>query len=128
MTLIVDGNNVMGAAADGWWRDRAGAALRLFRRVAAYRAATGDEVVLALDVPHPDLPAGDNEGVAVVYPDRRGRDAADDRILEVLSARADASGVTVVTSDRALAADARALGAEVVGARTFLLSLSDLDV
>lgn len=128
MTVIVDGNNVMGAAADGWWRDRAGAALRLFRRVAAYRAATGDEVVLALDVPHPDLPAGDNDGVVVVYPDRRGRDAADDRIVEYLSARADPSEVTVVTSDRALAADVRGLGAAVVGARAFLTRLSDLDL
>lgn len=127
MTLIVDGNNVMGAAADGWWRDRAGAAFRLFRRVASYQAATGEPVVLALDVAHPDLPAGDNDGVEVVYPDRRGRDAADERIVEYLSARADASAFTVVTSDRALAADARALGADVIGARTFLTRLAEID-
>ena len=25
VTLIVDGANVMGSRADGWWRDRAGA-------------------------------------------------------------------------------------------------------
>jgi 8-oxo-dGTP diphosphatase len=34
-TIIVDVANVMGARADGWWRDRAGAALRLCRQVAA---------------------------------------------------------------------------------------------
>lgn len=28
-TLIVDGANVMGSRADGWWRDRAGAMARL---------------------------------------------------------------------------------------------------
>jgi hypothetical protein len=35
MTIIVDVANVMGARADGWWKDRAGAALRLCREVAA---------------------------------------------------------------------------------------------
>jgi hypothetical protein len=29
VTLIVDGANVMGSRADGWWRDRAGAMARL---------------------------------------------------------------------------------------------------
>jgi 8-oxo-dGTP diphosphatase len=29
LTVIVDGANVMGSRPDGWWRDRAGAALRL---------------------------------------------------------------------------------------------------
>jgi len=35
ITIIVDVANVMGARPDGWWRDRAGAALRLCREVAA---------------------------------------------------------------------------------------------
>jgi hypothetical protein len=35
ITIIVDVANVMGARADGWWKDRAGAALRLCREVAA---------------------------------------------------------------------------------------------
>jgi 8-oxo-dGTP diphosphatase len=33
--VVVDVANVMGARADGWWRDRAGAALRLCREVMA---------------------------------------------------------------------------------------------
>jgi 8-oxo-dGTP diphosphatase len=32
-TIVVDVANVMGARADGWWRDRAGAALRLCGQV-----------------------------------------------------------------------------------------------
>jgi 8-oxo-dGTP diphosphatase len=32
---VVDVANVMGARADGWWRDRAGAAARLCREIAA---------------------------------------------------------------------------------------------
>ena len=39
---MVDVANVMGARADGWWRDRAGAALRLCQQVAAL-ARRGDE-------------------------------------------------------------------------------------
>jgi hypothetical protein len=40
--VVVDVANVMGARADGWWRDRAGAALRLCREVIAL-AKGGDE-------------------------------------------------------------------------------------
>jgi len=45
-TVVVDVANVMGARADGWWRDRAGAALRLGREVLALAsryAAAPDE-------------------------------------------------------------------------------------
>ena len=35
LTIIVDVANVMGARADGWWKDRAAAALRLRREVSA---------------------------------------------------------------------------------------------
>ena len=37
-TVVVDVANVMGARPDGWWRDRACAALRLCRDVAALAA------------------------------------------------------------------------------------------
>jgi 8-oxo-dGTP diphosphatase len=38
VTLIVDGANVMGSRADGWWRDRAGAMARLHDELAALAA------------------------------------------------------------------------------------------
>jgi hypothetical protein len=48
---VVDVANVMGARADGWWRDRAGAALRLCREVLAlaarYPAASGERPAAA---------------------------------------------------------------------------------
>ena len=53
-----------------------------------------------------------------------GRDAADDRILELLDAGA-LGTVQVVTSDRALAEGARQRGAEVTGAGRFLGHLQD---
>ncbi len=40
--VVVDVANVMGARADGWWRDRPGAAARLCREVKALaRPAAG---------------------------------------------------------------------------------------
>ena len=43
LTLIVDGANVVGSRPDGWWRDRAGAAVRLHDELAglAERGAAG---------------------------------------------------------------------------------------
>jgi 8-oxo-dGTP diphosphatase len=41
VTLIVDGANVMGSRADGWWRDRAGAMARLHGELAALAARGG---------------------------------------------------------------------------------------
>lgn len=38
VTLIVDGANVMGSRADGWWHDRAGAMARLHGELAALAA------------------------------------------------------------------------------------------
>jgi predicted RNA-binding protein with PIN domain len=120
-TVIVDGNNVMGAAADGWWRNRPAAVRRLLARLQCYARTVGDSVavVLVLDVPQPDLSEGEVDGVVVRYATRRGRDAADDRIRELLDEGVE-EPVVVATSDRALAADVRSRGAEVVGARTFL--------
>jgi predicted RNA-binding protein with PIN domain len=120
--LIVDGNNVMGAAVGGWWRDPPRAVLGLFDRLCCYTAVTGRSVELVLDVPHPDLPEGSHGGVLVRYATRRGRDAADDRIIELLDA-SDASGLEVITSDRTLAERARSRGAQVTGAGTFLAQL-----
>jgi uncharacterized protein YaiI (UPF0178 family) len=77
-----------------------------------------EPLVLVLDVPQADLPEGRHGNVEVRYATRRGRDAADDRIRELV-----APGATVVTSDAALRRDVEAAGATVVGAGTFLARL-----
>ena len=121
---MVDGNNVVGSVADGWWRDRPGAVRRLLGRLRCYQRSTGETVVLVLDVPQPDLPAGVHDGVEVCYPRRRGRDAADERILELLDERDLGAGdVEVVSSDRALGTGAGQRRARVVGAGAFLARL-----
>jgi predicted RNA-binding protein with PIN domain len=122
--LVVDGNNVVGARPDGWWRDRPGASLRLLGRLQCYGVRTGEQVVLFLDVAQPDLPEGEHDGVVVRYAARRGRDAADERILEFLDAEG-GEGVEVVTSDRALAEGARVRHAGVTGAGAFLALLDE---
>lgn len=113
----------MGSTADGWWRDKQGAVVRLAGRLRCLQARTGDQVVLVLDVPHPDLPEGD-AGFEVHYPRRQGRDAADERILELLDARP-SPGTVVVTSDRALADAVRRRGVDVNGARSLLATLDE---
>ena len=122
--LVVDGMNVIGSRPDGWWRDRAGAARRLHERCARLVAASDDAVTLVLDGrPTRDLPEGVHDDVAVVYARRGGRDAADDRIVELVSTDPDAHGLTVVTSDRELTRRVRELGADVIGAGELLRRL-----
>ena len=67
-----------------------------------------------------DVPEGDHDGVEVRYATRRGPNAADDRIVELLGARDDRGDVTVVTSDRDLRRRVGDLGAAVVGAGSLL--------
>jgi hypothetical protein len=67
VTLIVDGANVMGSRADGWWRDRAGAMARLHGELAAL-AVRGIRGPVPGDRPAPvpgDQPApGDGDRLA----------------------------------------------------------------
>ncbi len=80
LTIVVDAANVVGARADGWWKDRAGAALRLCQEVVAVATrglATGE------------LPAGVLPGPQarcfptwVIVLEGRAREAADSLCLE----------------------------------------------
>ncbi len=122
--LVVDGMNVIGSRPDGWWRDRDGAVRRLLADLQRLAADDGDAVSLVLDGrPLPDVPEATHEGVHVFYARRAGRDAADDRIVELVAALATPADATVITSDRALAEQVRALGASVQGAGTLLRRL-----
>jgi hypothetical protein len=114
---LVDASNVIGSRPNGWWRDRQGAAARL---IDALRGLAGedDDVVVVLDA-GPAEWAGRDGPLEVAIAPRRGANAADDEMVRRLEADDDPGSVTVVTSDRELAARARALGASVVGAGEF---------
>ena len=124
---LIDGSNVVGSRPDGWWRDRDGAFARLVTRLVTL-AARGDDVSVVFDGrPTDALPEGVHEGVEVLWARRAGPDAADDRIVELVSAHPEPSGRSVVTSDRALAARVAGLGAPVVGAGALLRLLDELE-
>src|SRR5215216_6342795 len=105
----------MGSRPDGWWRDRPGAV----RRLVGQLGSLDRELIVVFDGPRPDglqAPAG----VDVRFARRRGRDAADDDIVELVAADPTPYRLLVVTSDAELARRVRELGAEVAGARWLL--------
>ena len=144
---IVDGNNVMGSRPDGWWRDRAAAQRRLIADLSVATRASGREWTVVFDGAPPSDPpsrvreetsastegeasaspkgeaSASPEGVRVEYAKRKGADAADDRIVELLAALPEGTDAVVYTSDRRLRERAGALGARVEGASALLRRL-----
>jgi hypothetical protein len=112
---VVDASNVIGSRPDGWWRDRAGADERLIAAVARLPAGD-DRYTVVLDRQGPDT---ERDRLAVLHARRRGRDAADDVIVEVVEASDDVADVVVITGDRDLRRRVEALGARVAGPRQF---------
>lgn len=101
--LVVDGANVVGARADGWWKDRAGAARRLHERlVTAELDPEVTEIVLVLEgAAKAGVRAGRDGHVTVVHAPKDG----DSEIVRQAHKAADAGKqVRVVTADRLLAA------------------------
>jgi hypothetical protein len=127
--VVVDVANVMGARADGWWRDRAGAALRLCREVDAL-ARRGDEAtsevgewVLVLEgqarAAAAMLPADEGEPplVRLVCAQGSGDDAIVGVVAEVVARELTC---LVVTADRELRQRCEELKASVGGPRWLL--------
>ena len=125
-TVLVDGNNVMGSRADGWWRNRAEAAERLVAEIAPLALRRGDAWTIVFDGPAPPGMAPPHEHLAVVHAGHARRDGADDRIVELVGALPDPAAALVYTSDSALRSRLHALGAEVAGARALLDEIAAL--
>jgi 8-oxo-dGTP pyrophosphatase MutT (NUDIX family) len=139
--LVVDAANVVGAVPDGWWRDRAGAAGRLLRRLDALSrrgvpagtlAAVVDPAValshrwplvtVVLEGAARPAAATAPDGVRVAVAPADGDDAI---VAVAVAARPDP--VVVVTADRALARRCDATGAAVAGPRWLLDSLDSVE-
>lgn len=131
--LLIDTANVVGSRPDGWWRDRAGATIRLIAQVGAAAATgriTGPVVMVLEGGGRRAAPEGVRGGVEIVHAGGEG----DDMLVELAAgtgagpaggAGGDGSAggrvtVRVVTADRALGQRLRAAGAAVVGPRWLL--------
>jgi|LSQX01.1.fsa_nt_gb predicted RNA-binding protein with PIN domain len=120
--VIVDGNNVMGQRV-GWHRDKPAARRRLREEVERLASGGNEPYLLVFDAPGdgPGEGGASEEGIVpffrVLYA-RRGS-SADELILEQLYHHGGGEQVCVVTSDRALARQARVLGARVVTSGQF---------
>jgi predicted RNA-binding protein with PIN domain len=120
---IVDGNNVMGARADGWWRDRVAAAGRLVSELDRWQHAGRDPVVVVFDGPAvAELEGRSRDGLTIRCAGSSAPDAADDVIVALVEELFADPALTVVTSDAGLV---RRLppGVGVEGAGRFLRRL-----
>ena len=124
MHRVVDAVNVIGSRPDGWWRDRAGAIERLAAQLDRWAERSGERVTVMLERrPRRPLPV---ELVEVEWAPEPGRDAADREIVRRLGEWIGEGEVTVVTSDRDLAAKAREAGAAVEPSARFRGRLEEL--
>ena len=118
-TWLVDGNNVFGSRPDRWWNDPQAAKRRLAQRIAEWCRTHDDHVILVFDAPVAadtiEL-AGGNLTIEVAP--GRGRDAADDQIVELARGK---DAPCVVTSDRGLRSRLRTQsdGTRIIGVSRF---------
>jgi hypothetical protein len=121
---VVDAMNVIGSRPDGWWRDRAGAIERLVGQVDRWTEDGEERVTVMLEYePRREI---ESERVEIAWASSGGANAADREILARLPAWLAEDEVLVVTSDRDLAAKARAAGAEVESSRPFRAELDGM--
>ena len=101
--VVVDGNNVMGSLANGWWRDRRGAARRLAEQLGGAQSAVGALVVFD--------GRGEDRSEGHVEVRHAGPISADDWIVARLRKEGPGgSPALVYTSDRGLRERVEALG------------------
>lgn len=117
MRWIVDGMNVIGTRPDGWWKDRHAAMVRLVDQLERWVASEGDDVTVVFE--QPPRPPIKSPIVEVAHARRAGPNSADNEIVRRLRADKTPTEIRVVTSDHALADQARFLGATVRSAESF---------
>jgi len=128
MKLLVDGMNVIGSRPDGWWHDREGAARSFIARLQRLAIEADEDLEVVLDgFSTVSLPAGNHSGVLLLYSERTGPNAADDRIVSLVESAECTSEIQVITSDRELQRRVRLLGAKVAGTSYLLDRLDAID-
>ena len=120
---LVDGMNVIGTRPDHWWTDRHGAMVRLVDQIERWVAGTGEEVTVVFE--RPPSPPITSPLVEITHAPRAAPNSADDEIVRRLRTDPAPETIRVVTSDNALADQARFVGASVEPAETFRSRLAD---
>lgn len=114
---IVDAMNVIGTRPDGWWKDRRGAMVRLVDQLERWASAESQEVTVVFERPmSPPIPAS---ALTIKEAPRAAANSADDEIVRLVGVDDRPEEITVVTSDSALVARVRNLGASTRPAATF---------
>ncbi|WP_090602640.1 NYN domain-containing protein [Mycobacterium lentiflavum] len=117
MRWIVDGMNVIGSRADGWWKDRDGAMVGLVDKLDRWASARGDTVTVVFE--RPPSTAITSTVIEVAHAPKAAANSADDEIVRLVHADPRPHEIRVVTSDRALTDRVRSLGASVFAAERF---------
>ena len=121
--VFVDGNNLMGARPDGWWRDRRLAQRRIVAQLEEVARQAGGQWTVVFDGAPPRGRAARvavDGALRVEFALRRGPNAADDRIVSLIRALPEGAGAVVYTSDRRLRERAQGLGSRVEGVSSLL--------
>lgn len=129
--VFVDGNNLMGARPDGWWRDRRLAQRRIVAQLEEVARQVGGQWTVVFDGAPPRGRAAriaEAGALRVEFASRRGPNAADDRIVSLIRALPEGAGAVVYTSDRRLRERAAALGARVEGASALLRAIEEAEM
>ena len=122
---IVDGMNVIGSRPDRWWNDPDAAVRRSIDELDGFAQATGDDLTVVYDRRPRDVRPGPHGAITVAFASRRGRNAADHDIVELVAGDEAPGALTVVTSDRRLAERVRERGAHVLSSGAFRRRLDE---
>ncbi len=121
MRWVVDAMNVIGTRPDKWWNDPKRAMREMAALLDDFAARTGDELTVVFDTDPGPLP--DIRAIDVVIARRRGRNAADFEIEQIVAADEDPGSLRVVTSDKRLVEKVLAGGAKVTTSGSFRTQL-----
>jgi predicted RNA-binding protein with PIN domain len=122
---LVDGMNVIGSRPDRWWNDPDKAVRRLIDELDRYAEQAREEVTVVFDRQPRDVSPGIHGKVTVAFASRRGRNAADHEIAEMVAGDESPATLQVVTSDRDLADRVRQRGARVASSGSFRRRLDE---
>jgi predicted RNA-binding protein with PIN domain len=117
MRWMVDAMNVIGTRPNGWWKNRQAAMVRLVDQLERFAAATGDDITVVFE--RPPNPAISSPVLEIASAPRPGPNAADNEIVRRLREDPEPEKIRVVTSDHALADQARFLNATIEPAEPF---------